>query len=210
MNERSLVLMGGAPGSGTTRLGRSVERGLLREGISTEHISVGNRIRGIGNGIIQSAFTSAIIDHLNAPNAHARLDNELMHGLISEALCQSGDRQLILLDGYPRSVAQVDHIEELSVKDERPLRGIVVTEVDAETSLARMIKRGQRDRARAMTTTQAVGRFVEHAMIFPQVLATITARGVPIERIDTSGNKEVADQLGIHAVRGFIMAAHGD
>lgn len=200
MNERSVVLMGGAPGSGTTRLGKSLENRLQSSHVSAEHVSIGDRIRRIGAGLIHSARTAEVISHLTNLPANHPVDDGVMYDLIAEVFDDFQGSQLVLLDGYPRYPAQVRHIEELAAADERTVRGLLVTKTDPETSLARTIKRGQKKPDRTVSLPEAVDRLAAHNDAFPGVIEALTARCIAIAEIDTSGSKMDADKAGLEAL----------
>lgn len=204
MNKRDILLMGGAPGSGKTRLSRSIEQHLRYNQITAEHISVGNRIRGIGAGIIRSAHVAAVLDLLNSPNPSTPLDDEVMFGIVSEALHWSATTDIVLLDGYPRYESQVETTLELALKDERLIKGMLVTITDDEASLIRMLKRGQKDHTRLLTFGEAIDKLAEFHATFPKTLSELAAKEVPILRIDTSGSKTDTDTTGNRAAERLL------
>lgn len=207
MSERHVIMMGGAPGSGTSRLGKVLEQHLWRHHASAEHISVGNRIRAIGSGVLRSVYTDTVVNHLNSDRAFLPIDDDIMYGLVSEVLLQSEERDIILLDGYPRYEPQAADIQDLAVKDERSVTGMIVTQVDEETSLARMIKRGQKNHARAVSLAEACWRLDYFNDTFPATLTKLRQDGMPIVRVDSHGSKPQTDIMGIEAVHRLLTGA---
>jgi adenylate kinase family enzyme len=204
MTERSLILMGGAPGSGTTRLGHSLEQQLRFDAVSIDHLSVGDSVRRIGAGTIHSAMTAEIINHLLTGHINDPIDDVVMQRIVDESLESSSGTEVILLDGYPRYPAQVDSVKELAMRHERTIRGMLLTNVPSETALTRMIKRGQKNRERSMTLNLAIDRLDRYYATSPELLETIEAKGIPIEVISTAGQKEVTTEIGLLALRAFL------
>jgi adenylate kinase family enzyme len=204
MTERSLVLMGGAPGSGTTRLGLSLERQLQQDGISINHISTGDHVRRIGTGAIHSAMTADIIDHLVTHPQFDPIDDDVIRDLVHESLGRYETSDVVLLDGYPRYPAQVEAAEELAYIHDRTIKGMLLTDVDPEAALIRMIKRGQKYRDRAITLEAAIDRLATYNANLPHLLEEVRAKNIPIEIVPTHGAKEVTTGIGSLALRTFL------
>lgn len=204
MSERSVVLMGGAPGSGSTRLGKSLEGYLHSIGVSAEHTSVGDRIRRIGAGMIRSACTAEVIAHLNSRPINTPIDDGIMLQVVEEIFSASKESSIILLDGYPRYEPQIDQVEEVAESAKRSIRGMLATVADAETCLARMVKRGQKKPERTLTLEEAVDRLAAHNMAFPYVLEKLASHCIAVAAIETSGSKFAADRAGIKAVHALV------
>lgn len=204
MHEKSLILIDGPPGSGSTRLSRSTAETLRKEGLSIEHISTGDRLRAIGRGMLDSAYREDVIDHFYNSGATVPLDEEIMFGVIDEALEQMKHAQIIELDGYPRYEPQVDNIGQLADIHDRDIKGMLFTIADWQTSLDRMIKRGQKKPERAITQEEAINRLAFFNTSFPLVVNRLMIDGIPIRQIETDGSKSTTDRLALQAMRGFF------
>lgn len=191
------------PGSGTSRLGRALVEELSPD-ITTEHISVGNRIRQIGRGALHSPYQQAVLDHLNGDKIHTPLHDEIVYGIVVEALERYDETQLILLDGYPRYQHQVEASQLLAIIDWRTLHGMIITETDTETALARMILRGERDVNRTITPAQASDRLDTFLLSFEAVKYECERRHIPIKTVDTGGSRTVSTHLGLQAVKDLL------
>lgn len=203
MHEKSLILIDGPHGSGSTRVSRATAETLKRADVSIEHISTGDRIRAIGRGALASAYTQDILDHYAAFDTTVPIENSLMANLIDESFQEHAQAQLLILDGYPRYESQADDIVRLAEAHQRIIRGMIVTQADWETCIARMIQRGQKHPERALTREQAVDRLAIHTVSFPDVIASLEEADIPIHYIDTEGPKEVTNRLALRAIRSF-------
>lgn len=145
LEQRSIIHVGGSPGSGKSRLASAVAAKLEAEaGITAEHISLGNRLRHIGRGVIESMYRQEVIDHLSSPDTStARLREDVVKNIVLDALEDSNrkDIDVVLLDGYPRYPDQVETLRFFSVITERALAGCITTVIDERTALARILKR---------------------------------------------------------------------
>lgn len=204
MYEKSLILVDGPPGSGSTRLSKSMKERLTEEGVSVEHISTGDRLRAIGRGTIDSVFREDIIEHFYNSGATVPLDEELMFGIVDEALEQTQHAQIILLDGYPRYEPQVDNIKQLADMHGRIIKGMLFTIADWQTSLDRMLKRGRKHPERAIDTEEAINRLAFFNTSFPLVVNRLITNDIPIRQIETDGPKSTTDRLALRAMRDFF------
>lgn len=196
---RNIILLGGQPGSGKSRLGRDIVKNLSSE-LSVEHISLGERIRAIGRGAI-SAYSFDIAAHLASDYPEEPLNSELTYSLVSEFLFQARKVDLVLLDGYPRYIDQVESTYELAIKDGRQLRGMIVTDTSDENSMVRILKRGKKDRERQeVDPAFARWRIQSHHTSFEPVRQELQKRGLPIETVNSTYDKQATTRHGLFAV----------
>jgi adenylate kinase len=203
MQERSLILIDGPPGSGSTRLSRFMKERLLEEKISIDHISTGERLRAIGKGVLDSAFSQAVADHIANFGLDVPIDDSLMLAIVDEAFDEHKKQQILILDGFPRYEPQVDDLATLTESHDRTLRGVIVTRTDWQTSLERMIARGEKNPERAISRDAAIDRLADRMSSFPAVIDALEQMNVPIRYVDTDGPKSLTDRLGLQAMRSF-------
>ena len=204
--ERDIILLGGKPGSGKSRLGRELAAE-LEPGISAEHLSLGEQVRAIGRGAL-SSYSREVIAHLDSPHPEKPLPDELAYGLVSEALVRADEAHLILLDGYPRYASQIESVYELAIKDERWLDGMIITDTNDEIALARMLKRNERNAYRytKVEPSQARARLLNYETLTRPAYEEFRARNLPIEVIDTSYSKQTTTNRGLAAVAYMLIA----
>lgn len=91
-----IVVVHGYVGSGkSTQCSRLASDGLNE--VTVQHISAGNRLRGIRIGSESSGFSR----YINAPDAPSPLPDWVVEGTIFEAI-SNDNNSLALVDGYPR------------------------------------------------------------------------------------------------------------
>lgn len=169
--ERSIIPIIGKPGSGKSHLGRELEKSLLIDGHNVEHISVGGRIRKIGDRSVRS-FYEEYVDLSLTLQPNELLDDDLVERVAREAIDGAFDTDLLIIDGMPRTATQVGTLSELAWAAHRAIAGVIVTDIDDEEALLRQLKRAGRD-----TTTpvdpQAIARRAQiHQQNFPDVIGT--------------------------------------
>ena len=205
MTERSIIHVGGSPGSGKTRLGKAMAERLTADtDLRAEHISLGNRVRMIGRGVLWSAYQQEIREHLNDPRTiDMPLDGEIVRRVIADALSQSdaNGTDVVLLDGYPRYIDQVETYFELAQISGRQTPGGLIATVGRETALARMLKRGRDHQDRAIDVDEAVKKLDLHDESYPLTLHQLGMYALRFDLwpIDTSGPYERTGELGFQA-----------
>jgi adenylate kinase family enzyme len=202
--ERSLIMLIGASGSGKTTLGKTIVE-QLKIDTSIEHISTGNLVRHIGSGVIKSARYQEVIDHLNSPHSTQRLDDEIMYTIISEALTNVEETDVILLDGAPRTATQVNDISELAVKDSRRVAGVIFTFVEnSETGMTRLSKRRPREFSQKLTSAAAIEQHNYSSEALSAVTDEFSYNGVTPRYVETSGQKSATATQGLAIVRRML------
>lgn len=192
MNERSIILLNGKPGSGKSTLGRGLAESFTSDDIAARHVSVGDQVRAIYHGGRHSYYTNTIRRHLESDDPHAPLDSSITYGVVLEAL-QHPDidaADIIFLDGYPRSRDQVEGAIELASGGDYEIRGLLQTEVDTKIARERLLTRNRPLGKAALNEAAIRRRFQLYDQDTPALLAELTILGIPVETIKTSGPKE--------------------
>jgi adenylate kinase len=192
MNERSIILLNGKPGSGKSTLGESLAHHLTSPDTAAEHVSLGNQVRAIYSGQRSSYYANTIRRHLESDDPHAPLDRSIAFGVILEALQRPNvdAADLIFLDGYPRSRDQVEGVIELASGGDYDIRGLLQTEVGTEIAYRRLMKRNRPLGRAALNDIDIQRRFQLYDQDTPPMLAELGVLGIPAETIKTSGPKE--------------------
>lgn len=208
--DRNIVLVGGIPGSGKSRLCRSVVSEQYYEQ-SIDHVPVGEIIRTIGRGTLRSIYREEIQRHLNSPTPYTPIDREIMYNVMSEALTQHDDADLLLIDNYPRYIDQVEDMYELAMLDDRNVRGLILTDVSDKIAIARMLHRRPSDNRRAMTELEAMERIAYHKQTYPSTKNLLRDQGLPVEIINTFTFKADTTEHAIQTVNYMISPdnSHG-
>ncbi|MDB5165890.1 MAG: adenylate kinase [Candidatus Saccharibacteria bacterium] len=194
MSERSLVAITGAGGSGKTNLSRRLQVALDRSDdfppYRVDHISIGEYVREqaqhvLGRGVLASDFRQAIINHMNA-SPHKPLDPPVIVGILSEALLRS-EADTILLDGFPRFGNQVEQLYETSIREGLYVRAAVITHVNDDEAVRRMLKRGgERDISEASARRRLQMHHIGQRAVRNHFIET----GLPFVEIDMYHPKE--------------------
>lgn len=201
---RELILISGLPGSGKSRLGRSMAELLHTPKRSAEHVSLGDRVRNIGSLAVDSAFGDAIYRHLKSPQRHLPLSDEIAYGVASEALIDSHQSDLVLLDGYPRNINQYTDVGQLALNEERQLRGMIITETSEEDMLSRLVMRQPRNFEGRIDPTIAHERLDtqrENLRLLHGDLLVNPDYRLRLQYVNTHGPKDTSTRLGLEALR---------
>lgn len=210
MTERSIIHIGGSPGGGKSRMGVAlVDRLHESTSLNTEYISVGDQVRLLARSAINASLGEYIHRHLANPvTANDPLDEEIIHELVDTSLrsASSNDTDVVFLDGYPRYVGQVDSYFDLARAHGYATPGALITEVDMETALTRVAKRGRKQEGRSADALHAWDKVISHNESYPATLQKLGALGTGfiIHRINTSGPKLQTDDRALEATMQLI------
>jgi adenylate kinase len=126
----NLVLMG-LPGAGK---GTQAERIVKKYNIP--HISTGDMFRtAIKDGTELGLQAKSFMDKGEL------VPDEVTIGIVRERLSKDDCKQGFLLDGFPRTVAQADALENITTELERPLRYVININVDKNILMERLTGR---------------------------------------------------------------------
>lgn len=129
------IVLFGAPGSGK---GTQAEKIVAEYGIP--QVSTGDLLRAaVAAGSELGQRAKAAMD------AGELVSDDVVIGMIRERLDQPDAENGFILDGFPRSMAQAEALDELLARLGRPLQKVIHLEVDNEEIVQRLLARGRAD-----------------------------------------------------------------
>lgn len=129
-----LVLLG-PPGSG-----KGTQAALLERVLGVPAISTGEMVRtAVERGSALGRRVEAIV------GSGSLVDDETMAEIVRERLREGDASQGFILDGYPRTLPQVDALDEIATELGIDLERAVVIEVPQDELVRRMMARGRND-----------------------------------------------------------------
>ena len=131
VSSKTRLLLIGPPGAG-----KGTQAGILSGLFTIPAISTGDIFReNVRNNTALGQQAKAFMDAGN--NVPDSLTNDLVRDRLAQADCEGG----FLLDGYPRTVAQVDALDEFLASSGDALDAVVELVADVEVVIARLKKR---------------------------------------------------------------------
>ncbi|MGO2685003.1 adenylate kinase [Microbacterium sp.] len=134
--------------------------------------------------------------------------DELTSEIVRDRLSQDDAASGFLLDGYPRNVAQVGHLDEfLSGRDEA-LDAVILLDVPREESIARLKLRAD-EQGRSDDTEEGIAHRLDiYENETAPILAVYGERGI-VDRIDGVGSlDEITERIrSALSARGLTLAA---
>lgn len=192
-SELSMVAVAGMPGASktwaTTEALRSPEFAFV-----AETISLGNVLRGIISGERMSDYAPQVMKQKNALAKGGFISGSLTKLVLEETLLDCRHKQIVLVDGYPRTEVQAQDLEQVAALTGRTLCGVLVFDIDPETSRQRQLQR--RSRSGEMAVSEGViarRQFEYQAFTVPAINYMRDIAELPIHMIDAEQNK--ADTL---------------
>ena len=174
-----LILMG-PPGAGKGTQAQFVADHFGVPAISTGDIFRANVSEGTPLGLEVQRYMDA------GEYVPDSITNEMVRNRLAEADAGSG----FLLDGYPRTLAQVDELDDMIGSSGHRLDAAVVLTVDLDEIVARLLQRAQVE-GRADDTEEVIRRRQEvYAEETEPLIGVYRERGIVVE---VDGMGEVAD-----------------
>ena len=175
----------GPPGAG-----KGTQAVVVSAALGVPHISTGDIFRAnVGAGTPLGEEAQRYMDAGEyVPDS---ITNAMVRDRISHGDCQPG----FLLDGYPRTLEQVNELDMMLEADGLRLDHVVELSVDTEEVVARLLKRAQ-DQGRADDTADVIRRRLE--VYFEQtapLVAVYRERGILIEVNGMGDMPEVSERI---------------
>lgn len=128
----NLVLFG-PPGAG-----KGTQSEFLIQKYNLVHLSTGNLLRAeIANGTELGLRAKSLMD------AGLLVPDEVVIGMIDNKLKENKDAAGFIFDGFPRTVAQAQALDELMVKNNTAITCMIALEVDNDELTRRLLDRGK-------------------------------------------------------------------
>lgn len=129
-----IIVLFGPPGCG-----KGTQAARLTEALGVPHVSTGEMFR----------------DHLKRETDLGKRVKEIMDSgnlvpdsitdaMVKERLARADVAPGVLLDGYPRNVAQAKELTQTLTDLGRKVSGVIAIEVDSEATIRRILKRGKK------------------------------------------------------------------
>ena len=148
MTNRLLIM--GPPGAG-----KGTQAKVLAERLGILTISTGDIFRSnVGQGTPLGQQAKAFMDR------GEYVPDELTNAMVRERLGQDDVQEGFLLDGYPRTLAQVDYLDEVLAEHGASLDRVIELTVDTDEVVDRLLKRAALE-GRADDTEEVVRRRLE-------------------------------------------------
>lgn len=152
-----IIVVHGASGAGKSKQCGKLEQFTCKNK-EIKHISIGDRLRGIRNGDIDSMFGELV----NSPDAPNPLEHYVVNGIVFESVKECGDNCIILIDGFPRFEDAVEiFAESIRVKG-HTLLGCINLKISPQISRERLGVRGIRKGEREFETDFREARLVDY------------------------------------------------
>src|SRR5699024_10685149 len=127
------IVLLGAPGTGK---GTQSEKLVAAYGVP--QIATGDLLR---NAVAER--TELGLQAKAAMDAGELVSDDIVIGMFRERMTEPDAREGFILDGFPRSIAQAQALDELLQKLDRPLDRVVHMDVDDEEIIKRLLARGR-------------------------------------------------------------------
>ncbi|CAN5170244.1 adenylate kinase [soil metagenome] len=127
------LLIMGPPGAG-----KGTQATLLADKLGIAHISTGDIFRAnVSQGTDLGKEAQTFM------NAGAYVPDEITNAMVRDRLQEDDTEAGFLLDGYPRTLDQVDSLDAALNEIGRPLDAVISLEVDGEELIGRLLKRAE-------------------------------------------------------------------
>ena len=179
------LLVMGPPGAG-----KGTQAVVVAAALGVPHISTGDIFRAN-----VSAGTPLGEEAQRYMNAGEYVPDSITNAMVRDRISHDDCNPGFLLDGYPRTLEQVNELDMMLQSDGRRLDRVVELTVDTEEVVGRLLKRAQ-DQGRADDTADVIRRRLE--VYFDQtapLVAVYSERGILVE-VDGMGDvAEVTERI---------------
>lgn len=183
MSARLIIV--GPPGAG-----KGTQAGRIAEGFGVPAISTGDIFRkNVSEGTPLGVQAKAIMDAGNY------VPDELTNELVKSRLAEPDAEQGFLLDGYPRTVGQVEYLDALLAEQGTGIDAVVQLVADQDALVARLLKRAE-DQGRSDDNEETIRRRQEvYTEQTAPIVAAYAVRGLVVDVDGLGGIDEVGDRI---------------
>jgi adenylate kinase len=181
------LIIVGPPGAG-----KGTQAGRIAESFGIPAVSTGDIFRkNVAEGTPLGVQAKAIMDAGDyVPDS---LTNELVKSRLAEADAQDG----FLLDGYPRTVGQVEYLDALLAEHGTGIDAVIQLVADQDELVARLLKRAQ-EQGRSDDNEETIRR--RQQVYVEQTAPIVNAygdRGLVVDVDGLGGIDEVGDRIQV-------------
>jgi adenylate kinase len=170
-----IVLMG-PPGAG-----KGTQAAVVSAALGVPHISTGEIFRAnVGEGTELGRQAKAYMDR------GEYVPDEIVNNMVADRIVQPDTVNGFLLDGYPRTAAQVGELNRMLAEAGTPLQRAVEIAADAEEVVARLLKRADIE-GRADDTEDVIRRRLQVYAAETEPLTRLFADQGVLVRVDGMG-----------------------
>lgn len=175
----------------------------IAEAFGVPAISTGDVFRAaVADGSELGSQVKAIIE------AGDLVPDELTSAVVRERLSQPDAEGGFLLDGYPRNVAQVMHLDEFLEGRDEQLDAVILLDVPREESISRIALRAQEQGRTDDTEEVIANRLAIYERETAPILGVYDARDI-VDRVDGVGTLDEITERIVSALeaRGLVRVA---
>jgi adenylate kinase len=183
-----LVIMG-PPGAG-----KGTQAKILSERLRIPHVSSGDIFRAnveAGTELGRRAGEYVLRGEY--------VPDELTNAMVRDRLYRPDCEEGFILDGYPRTVAQVDYLDQILADHDAPLDRVLELTVDTDAIVERLLKRAQLE-GRVDDTADVIRRRLEVYAEQTLPLTTLYAERGLLIRVDGMGSVEEVSARALEAL----------
>ncbi len=141
MSNPNLVLIGGKPYSGKSSIAAAAAK--MDQSGRTRHLSMGDQLRAIGAGEVESAYSNVLKANTEELKSHAPVSSETAIGVFMEFV-QAKPADVIIIDGFPRYPDRVEGFRQAVKKLSTNILAVCRVEVPDSVVHERSKERQQR------------------------------------------------------------------
>ncbi|TQK18481.1 adenylate kinase [Microbacterium sp. SLBN-154] len=175
--------------------GKGTQGVRIAEALGVPVVSTGDVFRAnVAGGTELGVQVKEIID------AGQLVPDELTSAVVRDRLSKEDAASGFLLDGYPRNLPQVMHLDEFLGGREEELDAVIVLEVPREESIARLSKRAH-EQGRADDTEAVIAqRLAIYESETAPIIGVYATRGI-VDEIDGTGTVDEITERILAALR---------
>ncbi|MFV0463872.1 MAG: adenylate kinase [Nostocoides sp.] len=185
------LLIVGPPGAG-----KGTQAARIAERLAIPAISTGDIFRAnIKNG----TELGQQVQHILAAGGY--VTDEITNAIVQDRLAQPDAAEGFLLDGYPRTAAQVTALDDMLAARSAALDAVLELTVDEDAVVARLLKRAQTEGRVDDTEDVIRERMAIYTRETAPLTGTYAARGL-LRQVDGMGDVDVVTDRLVAAVQG--------